>query len=636
MLKKLSLRHWILLAILILAAALRFYNYAEVSLSNDELSALNRLRFDSYGEVLNKGIKPDGHPAGVQLFLYTWTNIFGNSEASVRFPFVILGILSVLLSYLIASRWFGVSAGLMSAVAISCLEFPLLYSQIARPYMSGMFLSLLLVWFWTLLLFGDREGSLLKDKIPNWLKILGLSLSAAACMYNHYFSLLFAGVVLVSGILFIENENYKRYFLALVLTLVFFAPHIPLSIYQFTNVGDIGGWLPAPTPEWIPQHLFFISNNSVFVVLLVFMFISLSIARNFKNFQISSFHILAIFWFVTPFAIGYVFSIAKAPLLQNSVLLFSFPFLIFFCFSFFPRELGKFTIVALVGLGGVLCYSTVVGNKYYSTNHMGDMNQLALKPIEWANTYGEENITFTTNAHAAFYVDYYTEKYQHPIDFKLYKLDKDTSLRHLEQVVRESRADYFATGWSTKYQPPEAEQIIMDKFPFLIHDEKFNNTEVYLYAKQPLETTVVETPLKKAQTDFENWDDEWQINQEHLTELDSSSGKVYHLSSEVEYGPTLVLKVKDFPGAKKLKIRMKVKAETIKEQKIVVDVSHNGEGYQWTSFEFNYFLYPNEWGYVYTTVGLPEFKSMDDEIKIYPWNPGRGDAYIAEVKCEAY
>src|SRR5690606_31293576 len=96
-----------------------------------------------FGELIDLGVCKDTHPAGVQVFLFYWIKLFGISEAAVRLPFVIAGILSVLLVYLIAKRWFNETVALLSAAAIAFLEFPITYSQLARPYASGLLFSLL-------------------------------------------------------------------------------------------------------------------------------------------------------------------------------------------------------------------------------------------------------------------------------------------------------------------------------------------------------------------------------------------------------------------------------------------------------------------------------------------------------------
>lgn len=53
----------ILAIILFIGAALRIYNFWDFSLSNDELSALARLNFDSFSDLIMNGVRIDGHPA---------------------------------------------------------------------------------------------------------------------------------------------------------------------------------------------------------------------------------------------------------------------------------------------------------------------------------------------------------------------------------------------------------------------------------------------------------------------------------------------------------------------------------------------------------------------------------------------
>ncbi|MCH8317636.1 MAG: glycosyltransferase family 39 protein [Bacteroidetes bacterium] len=150
-----------LIIILVLGSWLRFHHYGEMSLANDELSALYRLNFDTFGDLIDKGVKPDGHPAFVQVFLYYWIKLSGISEYALRFPFVIAGIVSIWLVYLIGCRWFNKTTGVFAALSISFLQFTVYYSQLARPYSLGLLFSLLTVYFWTEILFTNNS----KNKI---------------------------------------------------------------------------------------------------------------------------------------------------------------------------------------------------------------------------------------------------------------------------------------------------------------------------------------------------------------------------------------------------------------------------------------------------------------------------------------
>ncbi|MFN7014907.1 MAG: hypothetical protein ACK4ON_11625, partial [Bacteroidia bacterium] len=57
--------NWYLLFLIIAGALIRFYNLENLSLSNDELSALSRLQFNNWKEIFNYGVAIDYHPAGI-------------------------------------------------------------------------------------------------------------------------------------------------------------------------------------------------------------------------------------------------------------------------------------------------------------------------------------------------------------------------------------------------------------------------------------------------------------------------------------------------------------------------------------------------------------------------------------------
>ena len=56
--------------ILLLGGILRFWNFVQIPLSHDEFSVLFRLGFQSWEELIRKGVLVDTHPAGIQVFLH--------------------------------------------------------------------------------------------------------------------------------------------------------------------------------------------------------------------------------------------------------------------------------------------------------------------------------------------------------------------------------------------------------------------------------------------------------------------------------------------------------------------------------------------------------------------------------------
>ena len=96
----------ILVLIVVVAAVLRLINYFEIPFTHDEFSALSRLNFDDLTTLIKEGVMSDGHPAGIQVFLFYWVRLFGSDEWIVKLPFTLFGLLSVWLVYAIATRWF--------------------------------------------------------------------------------------------------------------------------------------------------------------------------------------------------------------------------------------------------------------------------------------------------------------------------------------------------------------------------------------------------------------------------------------------------------------------------------------------------------------------------------------------------
>src|SRR5205085_11323381 len=125
-------------------------------------------------ELVEKGIKVDGHPFLVQTMMWYTVHHFGDDVFTVRFMFAIAGILSVFFLFLLGRSWFGKATGLLSAAALATLIFPLLYSQTARPYIIGSMFSLAMAYCWTIMLFGSKR---------RFLATSGYILSAPACIH---------------------------------------------------------------------------------------------------------------------------------------------------------------------------------------------------------------------------------------------------------------------------------------------------------------------------------------------------------------------------------------------------------------------------------------------------------------------
>ncbi len=87
-----------LVAILLLAAALRFYHVAEMSLRADEATNLFTAVLEP-AAMIQPLITSDPHPPLYFLILHYWMLVAGRSELALRYPTVFMGILVVALVY---------------------------------------------------------------------------------------------------------------------------------------------------------------------------------------------------------------------------------------------------------------------------------------------------------------------------------------------------------------------------------------------------------------------------------------------------------------------------------------------------------------------------------------------------------
>lgn len=468
----------ILLVILVIAALLRFYNYSSFSYSNDELSAIMRLRYNTFAELVANGFYVDGHPGGIQVFLWYWVKLFGDSEASVRLPFVVAGVLSVLMVFKIGKFAFGSVSGLFASASLSFLQFPLLYSQIARPYGSGMLFSLLFIWFWLKVVFEENQ-----EKKQLLINLTGFSISAALCMYNHYFSFLFALITGVSGLLFIPRQRLVKYILAAVFACILFLPHLYITLNHLKYKG-VGFWLAKPTISFLKDHLFYVFDSSVYTLILIFsvVLILFFIRRRGYNHRTFRFQILFTVLFLMPILVGFIYSMLRAPVLQHSVLIFSFPCLLLVIFSFGGSELNRVRSAILWAFLGGGIIGTVWINNYYKKQHFGEFKDIAYLSSKFDRRFNKD-VTIAISTNNPDYLKFYLKVNENIPDIEYLNINDTAGLHQLQKIVSKSPKNNFIFAW-TKTCPPDYQEIIMSYFPDVLFTRKYGqHSQFSVYSK---------------------------------------------------------------------------------------------------------------------------------------------------------
>ena len=87
------------IAILAVAAVLRFLHLGTIPLLHDEISALYRTDFNRFGELIRDGVAIDAHPAFTQVLLWIWAPIAGTDTWLLRLPIALMGWGSVVVMW---------------------------------------------------------------------------------------------------------------------------------------------------------------------------------------------------------------------------------------------------------------------------------------------------------------------------------------------------------------------------------------------------------------------------------------------------------------------------------------------------------------------------------------------------------
>jgi len=599
--------------ILLLGLILRLYNYANFSLSNDELSAIYRCNFSNFHDLFQQGVGVDYHPAGVQVFLYYWIKVFGNSVATVRLPFVIAGTLAILFTYLFSRRWFGGTTSLLSAIAIALMPFTVIFSQIARPYASGLMLSMLLVWLWSIVLFPKKEE---KKFIWGYAVLLGFVF--ALNLYNHYFSGLLAFIIALSGFLFLNKNNYRNYFAALVLSLVLFLPHIPMTLHHLSK-GGLSSWLGAPAWDWPLRHIEIIFQNWFRLIVLTIIIGGFHLYGKKQEglFKIRS---LLLLFFSAPIFIGFFYSIFVNPVLQNSILIFSLPFLIIWIFSFISDELPakwKYILMIIVAL---LFYGGIPSKSSHPMIDIQDFKGMAKQMELWENRFEKENILRIMESNSIEYIGYYLPDSNTTSRFALSNIRTEDDLLKLKNILDTGQSkilEYVILASDN----PIAMNMIKNKFNYLLDSKYFaQNCRAFLFTNEFDDNLYdVKDIQYKHQIIFkENKGDS-------LTEL---KGKSYSDGLDYTFNNNKDRQIQ------RVEILIKTLSNKVPKQiQMVFQLDNeNGSKLYWASLPFRYFVYADSAQQIYMSQELPPITEETKRLKVYIWNPGNEQMQYKDLR----
>lgn len=225
--------------------------------SNGQIGAptkhVNTVYFDgtkkikSFSEVKKATLIQDsGNALLYYLFLSYWTDFFGNSDYSIRFPSFLAGILFLFVGFFFVKKRFNNSSALIFLISSSVFSLFIIYSQTARSYELALFTTFSSTFiFWEII---DALKSRI-DNIKIYIYSAAYLLLLAISMFLHYYTFyIFAGHAIY--LMLHHYKEKKTIFLFMGVYVVFSI----CFIYWMLNGGLEGYKLMADRNSWWVQQ----------------------------------------------------------------------------------------------------------------------------------------------------------------------------------------------------------------------------------------------------------------------------------------------------------------------------------------------------------------------------------------------
>lgn len=610
----------LLMGLLFLAAALRFWNLPHIPYTHDEISALLRV-FPSVGETVRQGvIATDTHPPGVQVFEWAWTRLFGMDEAVVKLPFILMSLLALFLLYRFAFAWCGGTVALAITALLATLQYTVMYGQIARPYAAGFFTT-----------------ALLADQLARYLgagsrrALVGIAVGAVLSAYVHHFALLLAGLMCTTGLFLVAAEKRKAYLLACGVALLAYLPNVPIFMHQLGQKG-LEGWLAPPTAQWVPDYLWWLAHCSwLFAAVWALLLLGPALLRIRHRETNGPVWAITLVWGLLPLLIGYAYSLWRAPVLQYSVVLFSFPYLLLGLLAGLRHLRTSWAMPVALATAAVSTFSLVATRKHFQVFYRSPY-EAAMKGIVAAADHPDRLVLVDAPPEkVAFYLRHWN------VDTAQVRFRnlRGMAVPEVAKLLQASPASSAFLGL-TAGAAPELGALVQATFPFLEERHDMEEGQTFLFSSTPVRHEVNDHPWDRTITPEAVGGEEWDVDASLPAMRDT--GSAYGLAPRRwdftgrEFG--VLLDVPVYQVAKGdnavIEARMEAAIGAGRGLKLVTELR---SGEKTTFYRSQALPESHGQGTVVSAIPLADLPDhgQGQRLRVYVWNEGGNPAWVSSI-----
>jgi hypothetical protein len=228
------------------------------------------------------------------------------------------------------------------------------------------------------------------------------------------------------------------------------------------------------------------------------------------------------------------------------------------------------------------------------------------------------------------------------VSYDVYTLNNEDDWDALLNSVYKSNSDYYSYSWSTRANPIIAQEMIRLKFPFIVENIHYENSQITLFSKTEGHAL---KPVRVLDLNLELNELRYFHNLESVRENHPEHGLCIHMKPEQEFGLEIRIPITDLSISPDEFIRCSFDIHEPNELGItfvyqieregVLLKQPNGED-AWFGRNTKAYMQQKVWNkFVHARV-IDEFVKENDLAKFFFWNHNKTDVYIKNIRIEVY
>lgn len=627
----LAKKGWVALAIFLLNIALKLPFLGGASLFLDEAVAIYETQ-DGVGKTIEFSAN-DPTPPLFYLVLSVWTQIFGISEASARFPSMIFSSITAALIFLLGCRHFGARAGLYSALLFTCSAIGMVFAHEARSYaLAGMLTTM------SYFLFLNHAT----DEKLDFRRLGLLVLVNALLLLTHYLTSMAVAAQAVVSLWMLRGKikHFLAYVGSQVLVLGLWLPWVAYNRSLLSD-SKVTSWLKPPDAGVLDYVLINFAGSKflkwlAFGLIVAGLLVGIVMLIRRKGAPKGGYaFVAALFWFAVAMSLQFVVAKVVMPVFELRYTMYALP-------------------GALLLVGAALSWLPVHGwlrNAVFLVAFIPTVQLLDLNPPKVENwrdavamakeiqTPGSVIISWPYYQYPSFAYYYDREAFQKWGETPKILNDRKIrfgDVRHqIPKIDGKEVTDVIILS-SQEGVAANAKGIIDDmrKEYCVARRGAFKGIKVFQFQLPPCKPD----PGGYFLNDFENPPPPDEADRIKLSpDSLNPQNHVTFVGPGHEFSSTITKKAGDAYGGRFSAAELRVQGKLMDEGKKIVLVyvmNHGNEAYNWTGFELQQNHHAGEFFKESFQVLIPEVKSKDDEVKLYLWSPDGGAAEFDSLSID--